>query len=304
MPASPSAVSPHEEARILAKALPYMRLHRGKNFVIKLGGAVMGDKNLMDTFATDIILLQHIGICPFIVHGGGPQIGAMLERLKIKSAFIDGLRITDKETALIVEMVLAGTINKEIVSLIHHAGGNVIGISGKDGRLMTAKKVTHKKRDHESHIENVLDLGFVGEPHDVNPDILTILGGQGVIPVIAPVASGDDGLTYNINADTAAGAIAVALRAKRFMLLTDVQGIKDKGGAIMPTLDIEQARTYMRDGTIHGGMIPKVDTCLRAVEQGVEAAVILDGRKPHALLLEIFTEHGAGTIIKHTPCSP
>ena len=292
-----STITPEDEALVLAKALPYMRAHKGASFVIKLGGATMGDTKMIETFAHDIVLLKHVGIKPFVVHGGGPQIETMLRRLKIKSSFVHGLRITDKETVDIVEMVLAGSINKEIVAAIHNAGGRVIGLSGKDAKLIQARKMTRTTADPESHIESVLDLGLVGEPQAIDADILHVLGASDIIPVIAPIGLGKDGQTYNINADTAAGALAAALNAQRFILLTDVPGVKDKHGKIMSQLNARTAKRLIKENVIHGGMIPKVETCLRACHEGAQAAVIVDGRKPHALLLEIFTEHGAGTLI-------
>ena len=294
-------IPPEKEAQVLANALPYMRKHKGASFVIKIGGSIMGNKQLIGTFAKDIVLLKHIGIKPFVVHGGGPQIEVMLKKLKIKSEFVNGLRITDKETVDIVEMVLAGSINKEIVSLIHQAGGRVIGLSGKDAKLIQAQKKSHKRTDAESHIENVLDLGLVGEPHTIDADILHVLGQSDIIPVIAPIGLGADGQTYNINADTAAGALAAALGAQRLILMTDVEGVKDKTGKVISELDAKQAQRLIKDKIISGGMIPKVETCLNALDNGTHAAVIVDGRKPHALLLEIFTQHGAGTLITKTP---
>ncbi|WP_029011058.1 acetylglutamate kinase [Azospirillum halopraeferens] len=285
------------KARTLSEALPYMRRYAGRTFVIKYGGHAMGDDSLAELFARDIVLLKQVGINPVVVHGGGPQIGQMLERLKIKSSFIDGLRVTDKETVEVVEMVLAGSINKQIVSAINQAGGRAVGLSGKDGQLLIARKVRRTQRDPDSNIEKVLDLGFVGEPHQVNPSILESLAEADIIPVIAPVGVDRQGETYNINADTAAGAIASALGATRFFLLTDVAGVLDKDKTLIPRLTLDEARRRIADGTASGGMIPKIETCIDAVEQGVDAAVILDGRVPHALLLEIFTEGGAGTLI-------
>ena len=284
-------------ARTLREALPYMRRHAGKSFVIKYGGHAMGDDNLAAIFASDIVLLKQVGIHPVVVHGGGPQIGRMLERLAVKSEFVDGLRVTDAATAEVVEMVLSGSINKQIVTAINAAGGTAIGISGKDGGLIRAAKLRRTKRDEGSNIEKILDLGFVGEPRAVNPKILTSLESSGMIPVIAPIGAGPEGETYNINADTAAGAIAAAVGATRLMLLTDVDGVLDKDGKLIGDMSVEQARELVADGTISGGMIPKLETCISAVENGVEAAVIMDGRVPHALLLEVFTEHGVGTLV-------
>ncbi len=286
------------KAKVLSEALPYMRRYAGSTFVVKYGGHAMGDTEMAKIFARDVVLLKQIGINPIVVHGGGPQIGQMLERLKIKSEFIDGLRVTDKATVEIVEMVLAGTINKQIVAHINEAGGTAVGVSGKDGRLIRAEKIKRTKIDPDSNIEKVLDLGFVGEPVEINPMILTKFAAADIIPVVAPVGYGSDGETYNINADTSAGAIAGAVKAARFLLLTDVAGVLDKNKKLIPELSAAEARALIRDGTISGGMIPKVETCLLAVDGGVEAAVILDGRVPHAQLLEIFTEGGAGTLIR------
>jgi acetylglutamate kinase len=284
-------------ARTLREALPFMRRHAGKTFVVKYGGHAMGDAELAAIFASDIVLLKQVGINPIVVHGGGPQIGRMLERLAVKSEFVDGLRVTDAATAEVVEMVLSGSINKQIVTAINGAGGTAIGISGKDGGLMRASKLRRTKRDEGSNIEKILDLGFVGEPRTVNPKILKSLETSGMIPVIAPIGAGPEGETYNINADTAAGAIAAAVNATRLMLLTDVAGVLDRDGNLIENMSVERARELIGDGTISGGMIPKLETCISAVEGGVEAAVIMDGRVPHALLLEVFTEHGVGTLV-------
>lgn len=285
------------KARTLSEALPYMRRYAGQTFVVKYGGHAMGNEQLGEMFARDVVLLKQVGINPVVVHGGGPQIGQMLDRLKIKSEFIDGLRVTDKETVEIVEMVLSGSINKQLVQAINDQGGRAIGLSGKDGNLLEAKKVLRSKRDPDSNIERVLDLGFVGDPYRVNPDIIRRLQDSDLIPVIAPIGYGPNGETFNINADTAAGAIAAAIGAKRLLLLTDVAGVLDKNKVLIPELTADQARRCIEDGTASGGMIPKLETCLRAVENGVEASVILDGRVPHAILLEIFTEGGAGTLV-------
>ena len=286
------------KAGILSEALPYMRKYADKIFVIKYGGHAMGDDTLAANFARDIVLLKHVGICPIVVHGGGPQIGQMLERLKIKSEFIDGLRVTDAATVEVVEMVLSGTINKQIVSAINAAGGTAIGMSGKDGNLIHAKKLSRTYRDEDSSIERILDLGFVGEPEEIDPQPLVALKQSGMIPVIAPIGLGAGGETYNINADTVAGAIASAIGAARLLLLTDVVGVLDKEGELIPEMTVPQVHALRKDGTISGGMIPKLDTCVNAVENGVEAAVILDGRVPHSLLLEIFTDRGIGTIVR------
>jgi acetylglutamate kinase len=298
--AAPDPIDPAHLAKtkILSEALPYMRQHAGRTFVIKYGGHAMGEATLAELFARDVVLLKQVGINPVIVHGGGPQIGQMLERLKIKSDFVDGLRVTDRATVEIVEMVLSGAINKQIVSAINRAGGSAVGLSGKDAHLVEAHKLTRGRKDPDSHIEQILDLGFVGEPARVDPHLLKILEQSDIIPVIAPLAVGHDDETYNINADTMAGAVAAALRASRLLLLTDVVGVLDRSGTLIPELGTAEARAAIADGTIHGGMIPKCETCVHAVERGVEAAVILDGRVPHALLLEIFTEYGAGTLIR------
>jgi len=297
---SDSTPTPEEslaKAGVLAEALPYMRRFSGQCFVIKYGGHAMGDSSLAADFARDIVLLKQVGIDPIIVHGGGPQIGAMLERLKIKSEFIDGLRVTDAETVEIVEMVLSGSINKQIVSAINTAGGRAIGLSGKDGNLMSVRKLRRTQRETDSNIEKILDLGFVGDPSHVSSDLLESLIKADIIPVIAPIGVGEDGATYNVNADTAAGAVASAVGAARLLMLTDVPGVLDKTGELIADIGVEQARALIADGTISGGMIPKVETCIEAVENNVEAAVIMDGRAAHSLLIEIFTEHGIGSAI-------
>ncbi|MGB3808702.1 MAG: acetylglutamate kinase [Parvibaculum sp.] len=287
-----------ERARVLSEALPFMQQYDKRTIVVKYGGHAMGDEALGAEFARDIVLLKQSGLNPIVVHGGGPQIGAMLTRLGIKSEFSGGLRITDKATVEIVEMVLAGSINKQIVAQLNQAGGRAIGLSGKDGNLIVARKVMQKIHDPESNIEKILDLGFVGEPETVNPEILNTIIASDIIPVIAPVGISRAGDTYNINADTAAGAIAAAVGATRLLLLTDVRGVLDKSGVLVEELTIDEAKALMKDGTISGGMIPKVETCIEAVEGGVEAVVILDGRVRHAVLLELFTEHGVGTLIQ------
>jgi acetylglutamate kinase len=286
-------------AETLTEALPYLQEFGGKTFVIKYGGHAMGDDKLAAQFAQDIVLLKQVGINPVIVHGGGPQIGAMLKQMKIESEFIDGLRVTDQRTVDIVEMVLAGSINKEVVTAINDAGGTAVGISGKDGNLIQARKLKHKRKT-DSNIEKVVDLGFVGEPIAVNTEVLDTLAGSHMIPVIAPLGIGEKGTTYNINADTAAGAIAGAIGATRLLMLTDVAGVLDKKDKLITDVSARQVRSLIKKGTISGGMIPKIETCMNAVKQGVDAAVIMDGRVPHALLLEIFTEHGAGTMIRGT----
>lgn len=285
------------KAETLTEALPYLQRYAGATFVVKYGGHAMGDPERARDFAEDMVLLKAIGIKPIVVHGGGPQIGSMLKRLGVESQFVGGLRVTDKATAEIAEMVLAGSINKEIVSWIAAAGGRAVGISGKDAGLVRAEKVQRHEADPLQGIERHVDLGFVGEPVAVDATILHSLSDQGFIPVVAPVALGDDGHTYNINADTMAGAIAAACRASRFFLLTDVPGVLSKDGELQTDLDPARIAELKADGTISGGMIPKVETCVAAVEAGVDAAVILDGRIPHGMLLEIFTRRGAGTLV-------
>ena len=286
------------KADILTEALPYMRQHAGKVIVVKYGGHAMGDTGLSEAFARDIVLLKQVGLNPIVVHGGGPQIGSMLNRLSIETEFVDGLRVTDAATVEIVEMVLSGRINKGIVAAITAAGGKAVGLSGKDGALIGARKLTRVKRDPDSNIEKILDLGFVGEPSRVDPQVLDIITESDFIPIIAPIGLGDDGETYNINADTVAGAIAVAVQATRLLLLTDVEGVLDKGGTVIKEMSVADAHESMVDGTLTGGMIPKVETCIQAIEGGVGAAVIVDGRALHATLLEIFTAHGSGTMIR------
>jgi acetylglutamate kinase len=285
------------QAKTLSEALPYMRRYSGETIVIKYGGHAMGDADLAKLFARDVVLLRQVGMNPVVVHGGGPQIGRMLERLKIKSEFIDGLRVTDRATVDVVEMVLVGSINKEVVTAINEAGGSAVGLSGKDGNLIVAEKLRRTKRDPDSNIERILDLGLVGDPTEISPDILDMFDESDITPVIAPIGVSKTGETLNINADTAAGAIASALAAKRLLMLTDVTGVLDKDGNLIQQLSVSEARKAIKSGIITGGMIPKVETCIRAVENDVDGAVIIDGRVPHAILLEIFTEHGAGTII-------
>ncbi len=287
------------KAETLVEALPYIQRYAGETFVVKYGGHAMGDPEAARDFAEDVVLMKAVGINVVVVHGGGPQIGAMLKRLGVESQFVGGLRVTDAETAQIAEMVLAGSINKEIVGWISQAGGRAVGISGKDGGLVLCEKVAGRREaDPNSGIERHVDLGFVGEPVQVDRRILDSLTKDGIIPVVAPVGIGADGHTYNVNADTMAGAIAAELKAKRFFLLTDVPGVLDKQGELMTDLDPAKIRALQGDGTITGGMIPKLDTCVMAVEGGVDAAVILDGRVPHAMLLEIFTRRGAGTLVR------
>ena len=286
------------KAETLVEALPYLQRYAGKTFVVKYGGHAMGDPELARDFAEDVVLLKAVGINPVVVHGGGPQIGAMLKKLGVESRFVDGLRVTDKATAQIAEMVLSGGINKQLVGWIAGAGGKALGISGKDGGLVIASKVRRTVKDPDSNIEQVVDLGFVGEPHSVDTSIIETACAAGMIPVIAPIAPGADGETYNINADTMAGAIAAALGASRLFLLTDVAGVLDANGELLTDLQPGDIARLQAEGTITGGMIPKLETCIHAVEAGCEAAVVLDGRVPHAMLLEIFTERGAGTLIR------
>jgi acetylglutamate kinase len=286
------------KAETLIEALPYFQRYAGCTFVVKYGGHAMGDPEAAQDFAQDIVLLKAVGINPVVVHGGGPQIGAMLKKMGVESTFVDGLRVTDEETAKVAEMVLSGAINKEIVGWLAASGGKAIGISGKDGGLVTAKKVERTSKDPDSHIEKVVDLGFVGEPETIDTTILETASKAGMIPVVAPIAAGKDGHTYNINADTMAGAIAAALGAARLFLLTDVTGVLDKDGKLMTDLTPADIAKLREDGTISGGMIPKLETCVKAVEAGCEAAVVLDGRVGHAMLLEFFTSRGAGTLIR------
>lgn len=286
------------KAEVLIEALPYFQRYAGRTFVVKYGGHAMGDPEAARDFAEDIVLLKAVGINPVVVHGGGPQIGAMLKKLGVESTFVDGLRVTDKATAEIAEMVLSGAINKELVGWIAGAGGRAIGISGKDGGLVTARKVERSTRDPDSNIERAIDLGFVGEPSRVDTKIIDTAVAAGMIPIIAPIGAGEDGDTYNINADTMAGAIAAALGAARLFLLTDVAGVLDMQGQLMTDLTPSDIARLKDDGTISGGMIPKLETCVNAVESGCEAAVVLDGRVPHAMLLEFFTARGAGTLVR------
>ncbi len=284
-------------ARILSEALPFMQRYDNRTVVIKYGGHAMGDVTLARQFAADVVQLKLCGINPIVVHGGGPQIGRMLDRLSIESAFEDGLRVTDRATVEVVEMVLAGSINKGVVADIQRAGGKAVGISGKDGNLCIARKLRRTKKDPDSNIERIIDLGFVGEPDLIDPAIVETILRSDAIPVIAPIGVSIDGETYNINADTFAGAIAVAVRAKRLLLLTDVAGVLDKQGELISELVPSQIKTLCKDGTISGGMIPKLESCVMVVHSGVEGVIILDGRVPHCVLLELFTEHGVGTRI-------
>jgi len=285
-------------AKTVSEALPYIQRFAGQTFVIKYGGNAMGDERTAETFARDIVMLKTIGINPVVVHGGGPQIGAMLERLKIHSEFVDGLRVTDQAAVEIVEMVLSGSINKQIVTAINQMGGTAIGISGKDGNLIEAQQLRRTKKDPDSNIERVLDLGFVGEPTKINPQAIQNIVASGMIPVIAPIGMGPNGETFNINADTAAGAIASALNAHKLMMLTDVAGILTKDKQLISEIDAIEIDALLADGTITGGMIPKVETCVNALRDGVKQAHILDGRIPHVLLIEVFTAGGASTMIR------
>jgi acetylglutamate kinase len=290
-------VSAQDQARILSEALPHMQQYDEEIVVVKYGGHAMGDEAMARSFARDIVLMEQTAINPVVVHGGGPQIGDMLKRLGIKSEFAAGLRITDKATIEVVEMVLAGSINKQIVGYINAAGGKAVGLTGKDGDMVKARKVTRTIVDPDSNIEKIVDLGFVGEPDKVDTTVLTQILGRDLIPVLAPVATSATGETYNVNADTFAGAIAGALKAKRLLLLTDVPGVLDKSKKLIPQLSVNDARKLIADGTISGGMIPKVETCMYALEQGVEGVVILDGKVEHAVLMELLTDGGAGTLM-------
>jgi acetylglutamate kinase len=289
--------SPQEQAAVLLQALPYMLRYDDAIVVVKYGGHAMGDEQVARDFARDVVLLEQAGVNPVVVHGGGPQIGAMLQKLGIRSEFRDGLRVTDRATVEIVEMVLAGFINKQIVGFINAEGGHAIGLCGKDGNMVTAVKVDRTVVDPNSQIERHVDLGFVGEPKTIDRTVLDQVLGRELIPVLAPVAQGVDGETYNINADTFAGAIAGALKAKRLLFLTDVPGVLDRDGKLIKELKASRIRELIADGVITGGMIPKVETCVYALEQGVEGVVILDGKMPHAVLVELLTDRGAGTLI-------
>jgi acetylglutamate kinase len=290
-------VTPFQQARILAEALPYMQRYDEAIVVVKYGGHAMGEEQLARDFARDIVLLEQTAINPVVVHGGGPQIEAMLKKVGVQSHYAGGLRITDEKTLEIVEMVLAGSINKQMVGYMNEAGGKAVGLCGKDGNMVVARRLTRSVVDPDSHIEKIVDLGFVGEPDKVDTTVLTQILGRELIPVLAPVAAAENGGTFNVNADTFAGAIAGALKAKRFLLLTDVPGVLDKSKQLIKQLSVDDARRLIADGTISGGMIPKVETCIDALERGVEGVVILDGKVPHAVLLELFTELGAGTLI-------
>ena len=287
-----------DQARILVHALPYMRRYAGETVVIKYGGHAMGDQRLAEMFGRDIALLQQVGVNPIVVHGGGPQINDMLQRLAIKSTFVDGLRVTDAAMVEVVEMVLAGTVNKHVADLINRAGALAVGICGKDGGMIRARKLRRMQKDPGSLIEQALDLGFGGEPEHIDVRVIHALTGAGLIPVIAPVGVGDDGQTYNINADTVAGAVAGALGASRLLMLTDVAGVLDRDRQMIQEMTTAEALAGIAQGMITAGMIPKVETCVEAVRAGVKGAVIMDGRQPHASLLELFIESGNGTIIR------
>ena len=287
-----------KKAKLLTETLPFMKRYADKVIVIKFGGNAMGKLDYIKSFAEDVVFLQQVGMLPIVVHGGGPQIGAMLSKLKIETEFIDGLRVTDAETIDVVEMVLSGVTNKSIVTAISQAGAKAVGISGKDGNLIIAKRLKVNNKDTGSNIKKAIDLGFVGVPEKIDTQVIKALINEKMIPVIAPVALGEDGLTYNINADTAAGAISAAMKASRMIMLTDVSGVLDKDGSLIPELKIEEAKHLIKLQVVSGGMIPKIKTCIKAVEGGAEASVIMDGRMPHSLLLELFTEHGIGTIIR------
>jgi acetylglutamate kinase len=290
--------SVHAKAKVLSEALPYMQRYDRKTVVVKYGGHAMGDPALAADFARDIVLIKQAGVNPVVVHGGGPQIGLLLDRLNIRSEFKSGLRVTDRETVEVVEMVLAGSVNKEIVTAINSQGGKAVGISGKDANLMRAKRLERRWRDPSSNIEQIVDLGFVGEPAHVDPHIIDVIINSDLIPVVAPIGVGPDGETLNINADTFAAALSMALKAKRLLLLTDVEGVLDKQGRLVKSLTTAEAQALIDDGTISGGMIPKIESCIDVIAEGVEGVVIINGKVPHAVLLELFTEHGAGTLIE------
>lgn len=285
-------------ADILTGALPYMQKYNGSIIVIKYGGNAMADSDLVESFCNDIVFLKQSGLKPVIVHGGGPQIGSMLERLGIKTKFESGMRITDEDTLEVVEMVLAGRINKNIASKINSSGGKAVGVSGKDGSMIIAEKLTKQNNSSESNIEKIIDLGYVGFPKKINNEIIETLIADDFIPIIAPLGIGDDGKTYNINADTAAGAIASSLKSKRLLILTDVEGVLDSKNNLVEEVNGKKIEEMIHSGEVSGGMIPKLNTCLDSVNNGVDAAVIVDGRVKHAVLLELFTDHGAGTLVR------
>lgn len=295
-----SAANAPMEAAILSNALPYMQRYDGATVIIKYGGHAMGDPELAEGFARDIVLLKQAGVNPVVVHGGGPQIGALLDKLGIKSEFKHGLRVTDQDTVNVVEMVLAGSINKQIVVAINKQGGRAVGISGKDANLMTVRKLEKQVVDPDSNLMKAVDLGFVGEPANVDPHIIEVIIASDLIPVVAPLGVSREGHTYNINADTFAGELAAKMLAKRLLLLTDVEGVLDKDKKLIQQLTVEEARALIDDGTISDGMIPKIESCIQVVQNGVEAVVIINGKTPHAVLLELFTKHGAGTMLSST----
>jgi acetylglutamate kinase len=287
-----------DQMAILAGALPYLKRYDDQRVVVKYGGHAMGEEETALAFGRDIALLEQVGVNPVVVHGGGPQINAMLKRLNVQSSFVQGLRVTDSQMLDVVEMVLAGLVNKQVAEAITRAGAIAVGISGKDGGLIRARKLMRTVTDPDTKAETTVDLGFVGEPERVDPHVLELMIGADIVPVVAPVGADGNGQTYNINADTAAGAIAGALGAERLLMLTDVKGVLDERGQLVPEMTVAQARAGIAAGWISGGMIPKVETCIYAVERGVKGAVILDGRVPHAVLRELFTESGAGTLIR------
>lgn len=285
-----------EKAKVLTEALPYIQRFSGKTIVVKYGGNAMVDPDLQESFARDIVLMRQVGMNPIVVHGGGPQIGSLLEKLNIESKFVDGMRVTDSATMDVVEMVLGGTVNKQIVSLINHNGGQAIGVTGKDGNLIRASKLSRSKSSQVTGSE-IIDIGHVGVVSAINREVIDTLVDSQFIPVIAPIGAGANGESYNINADTVAGEIAVALKAEKLMLLTNVSGLQDKSGEVLTGLRTEKVDALIADGTIYGGMLPKIDCALNAVKNGVRSAHIVDGRVPHAVLLEVFTDEGVGTLI-------
>ncbi|MFP5349031.1 MAG: acetylglutamate kinase [Gammaproteobacteria bacterium] len=297
MPLSPSSAA--DRARILIEALPYLQRFRGKTVVIKYGGNAMVDEALKQGFARDVVLMKLVGINPVVVHGGGPQIGKLLERIGKKSEFVQGMRVTDRETMDVVEMVLGGLVNKEIVNLINQQGGKAIGLTGKDGGLIRARKmVLHKTGTDDALPSEIIDIGHVGEVESIDPQVVALLDSAEFIPVIAPIGVGEDGATYNINADVVAGKLAITLEAEKLILLTNTTGVLDKAGQVLTGLSIKQVQALVADGTIHGGMLPKVNYALDAVRSGVKTAHIIDGRVEHAVLLELFTDAGVGTLIR------
>ena len=284
-------------ARVIARALPYIQRFAGKTVVVKYGGNAMVDERLKQSFARDIVLMKAVGINPVVVHGGGPQIGDLLERLSIKSEFVDGMRVTDDKTMDVVEMVLGGTINKEIVNLISSAGGRAFGVTGKDGQLIRAKKMVVSHKIPEMSVTEIIDIGHVGEVESINKSVIDMLVQGGFIPVIAPIGVGSDGTSYNINADLVAGKVAEVLKAEKLMLLTNVTGLQDSQGKVLTGLSVQHVDDLIADGTIYGGMLPKIKCALNAVKSGVPCAHIVDGRVDHAVMLELFTDEGVGTLI-------